>query len=171
MRSYIVPSSSNDPFQHKGTSECGHNASVRALVVNCAVPDLHQTRPLLHHVDEALAEALVVCRNMREPPAFQARASLPPHLGRGITPVDCDGNAELPHARRRVHVQKINTPWNDKGLREILWQTLGAGATWSAATRIHELSDVSVDYCWLWQLNLHHCSVWDEDKFCPLSTW
>ena len=42
-RTVAVPSSSNDPFQHKGTSECRHNASVRALVVNCAVPDIHQT--------------------------------------------------------------------------------------------------------------------------------
>ena len=32
-----------------------------------------------------------------------------------------------------------------KGLREILWQTLEAGGTWSAATRIHQLGDASVD--------------------------
>ena len=122
-------------------------------------------RSLLHHVDEALAEALVVCRNMREPPASQAHASLPPHLGRGITPVDCDGNAELPMLGGACTFRRSKPLGMIKGLREILWQTLEAGGTWSAATRIHQLGDASVDYSWLWQLNLHHCSVWDADKF------
>ena len=100
----------------------------------------------MHHLDEALAEALVACRNKRdgdEPPASQAHASLPLHLGRGITPVDRNGDDELP-SRQRIHVQKIKTYWNDKGLREILWQTVEAEGSWSACTRLHELTGPSV---------------------------
>ena len=117
-----------------------HSVSLRALLPNSAVPDRHSSdRPLLHHLDEALAEALVVCCNKRhgdEPPPSQAHASLPLHLGRGITPVDCVGDDELP-SRQRMHVQKIKSSWNDKGLRVILWQTVEAEGSWSTCTRIH----------------------------------
>ena len=40
-----------------------------------------------------------------------------------------------------------------------------AEGTWSACTRTHQPSDVSVDHSWLWQLNPHHGSVWHADKF------
>ena len=43
-------------------------------------------------------------------------------------------------------VQRIKTCWNDKGLREILWQTVEAEGRWSACTRIHEITGPSVDH-------------------------
>ena len=96
-----------------------HSVSVRALLADSAVPDRPSSDcQILHHLDEALAEALVVCRNMREPPTSQVHASLPPHLDRGITRVDCDGDAEIPRARQRMHVQMMKSI--DKGIHEIL---------------------------------------------------
>ena len=63
------------------------------------------------------------------------------HLGRGITPVDRNGDDELP-SRQRMHVQKIKSFWNDKGLRAILWQTVEA----EGSARLHELTGPSVDH-------------------------
>ena len=81
-----------------------HSVSVRALLADSTVTHRHSSdRPLLHHLDEALAEALVVCRNKRhgdEPPPSQAHDSLPLHLGRSITLRDRHGDDELPSRQR-----------------------------------------------------------------------
>ena len=76
---------------------------------------------LLDHLDEPLAEKQHVWRNAcdgKELPATEADASLPPRLGRGLTPVDGDVDDEHPHARQRMHVQEIITSRVDKGLIE-----------------------------------------------------
>ena len=165
MRSFIVPSSSNDPFQHKGTSECRHNASVRALVVNCAVPDLHQT----------VRSCITWMRLWRK--RWLSAATCVSHQPHRLTP-PCLRTSDAASPQWSVTETQNSLMLGGactfrrpkplgmlKGLREILWQTLEAGGTWSAATRIHQLGDASVDYSWLWQLNLHHCSVWDAAKF------
>ena len=117
MRSFIVPSSSNDPFQHKGTSECRHNASVRALVVNCAVPDLHQT----------VRSCITWMRLWRK---------------RWLSAATCVSHQRL-LASQWIVTETQNSPMLGgactfrrskplgmlKGLREILWQTLEAGGT------------------------------------------
>ena len=53
-----------------------------------------------------------------ELPVPEAGGSLPPRPGRGLTTVDGDGDDEHPHARQRMHVQKIITSRVDKGLIE-----------------------------------------------------
>ena len=68
--------------------------------------------------DEALAETKHVWRNVcngKKQLVPEADASLPPRLGHGFTPVDDD---EHPHARQRMHVQKINPSRVDQGLIE-----------------------------------------------------
>ena len=85
-----------------------HARTANALV---SLIHLDTARELLILLDEALAEARHVWRNVRDgikPPAPQADASLHPRPGRRLTPVDRDGDDEHP-GRQRMHSQNIIT--------------------------------------------------------------
>ena len=76
---------------------CAYHAHTANALVNLI--HLDTASECLIHLDEALAEAQHVWRNVRDrikPPAPEADASLRPRLGRRLTPVGGDGDDEHP---------------------------------------------------------------------------
>ena len=71
--------------------------------------------------EKALAETQHVWRNVCHGKVLlvpEADASWPPSFGRGLKPMDGDGDDEHPHAWQRMHVKKIISSRVDKGLIE-----------------------------------------------------
>ena len=76
---------------------CAYHGRTDNALVNLI--HLDTASECLFHLDEALAEAQRVWRNVRDrikPPAPEPDASLLPRPGRRLTPVDGDGDDEHP---------------------------------------------------------------------------